>query len=67
MADIYHQVGVRADIEKAYRAITTLDGLSDWWTETRGDTEKNGRLSFHFNDISIEMIIIQLVPAKKVV
>jgi uncharacterized protein YndB with AHSA1/START domain len=67
MADIYHQIGVRADIEKAYRAITTLDGLSGWWTEARGDTGENGSLSFHFNDISIEMTIIQLMPAKKVV
>jgi uncharacterized protein YndB with AHSA1/START domain len=66
MADIYHQVGVRTDIEKAYRALTTLDGLSGWWTKTTGDTVESGRLNFHFKDIDIEMSIIQLKPVNKV-
>ncbi len=65
MADIYHQVGVTADIEKAYRAITTLDGLTGWWTEAQGDTEESGRLNFHLKDIDIEMSIVQLIPVKR--
>jgi len=38
MADIYHQVGVKADIEDVYRALTTPQGLSGWWTEATGST-----------------------------
>lgn len=67
MADIYHQVGVKADIEKVYRALTTLEGLTGWWTKTTGSTLENGKLYFHFNDTKIEMTIQQLLPAKKVV
>jgi len=66
MADIYHQVGVKTVIEKVYRALITLDGLSGWWTEATGDTQVDGTLHFHFNDINIEMTILQLLPAKKV-
>jgi len=67
MADIYHQVGVKADIEKVYRALTTLEGLSGWWTETTGSTLENGKLYFHFGDTKIEMVIQLLLPEKKVV
>lgn len=67
MVDIYHQIGVNADIEKAYQALTTLDGLSCWWSKTTGETIEGGRLNFHFDDINIEMSIVQLLPAKKVV
>jgi len=66
MADIYHQVGVKADIEQVYRALTTLQGLGGWWTKVTGDTAEGGRLSFHFDDIDIEMTIIQLLPTKVV-
>ena len=67
MADIYHQVGVKADIEKVYRVLTTLEGLTGWWTKTTGSTLENGKLYFHFNDTKIEMTIQQLLPAKKIV
>ncbi len=67
MADIYHQIGVKVDIQKVYRAVTTLDGLSGWWTNTTGNTEVNGKLYFHFNNIKIEMTILELVADKKVV
>jgi uncharacterized protein YndB with AHSA1/START domain len=67
MADIYHQIGVKADNDKVYSAISTLEGLSGWWTDATGNTQKGGKLYFHFNDASIEMIITELVPAKKVV
>lgn len=67
MADIYHQIGVKADIEKVYSAVSTLEGLAGWWTQATGSTEKGGGLYFHFNDIKIEMTILELLPVKKVV
>ena len=67
MADIYHQVGVKAGIKNIYDAITTLEGLTSWWTNTTGNTETNGKLYFHFNNIKIEMTILERVQDKKVV
>jgi len=67
MANIYHQVGVKVGIHNVYDAITTLPGLSSWWSRTTGNTEINGKLYFHFGDIQMEMTILELVPDKKVV
>ena len=67
MSDIYHQVGIRADIKKVYDAITTLQGLTSWWSETTGDPQQGSKLYFHFNDTVIEMTIHQLLPGRKVV
>jgi uncharacterized protein YndB with AHSA1/START domain len=43
MADIYHQIGVKADITDVFQAINSLDGLANWWTKTTGDTTVEGR------------------------
>ena len=67
MADIYHQIGVHKNTHQVYNAITTLDGLSGWCTNTTGNTEINGKLYFQFNEVKIEMTILELVPDKKVV
>ena len=67
MADIYHQIGVNKNTHQVYNAITTLDGLSGWCTNTTGSTEINGKLYFQFNEVKIEMTILELVPDKKVV
>lgn len=67
MASIYHQVGVNVDINKTYSAITTLEGLSDWWTKTTGEINQGEKLYFHFGEHSIEMTILELVPDKKVI
>ncbi len=32
MAEINHQVGIKAPPEKIYELLTTNDGLSKWWT-----------------------------------
>ena len=66
MADIYHQVGVKADTTDVYRALTTLNGLSNWWTHTTGGNSEGDILSFHFGEHTVEMTIIQLVPDSKV-
>jgi len=30
MADIYHQIGVKADVTDVFQAISSLDELADW-------------------------------------
>jgi uncharacterized protein YndB with AHSA1/START domain len=67
MAGIYHQVGVKADISDVYKAISTLEGLSSWWTLTTGDTQQGGKLTFHFNEHTVEMVVTELITDKRVV
>ena len=67
MADIYHQVGVNVSPDKAFQALTTLNGLSHWWTKSTGDVTLSGQLLFHFGKHTVEMTIEELVPDKKVV
>lgn len=72
MTSIHHQIGTRVDIKKVYDAITSLKGLSSWWTKTTGKTGPGEKLNFHFgvpdtDEHIIEMTIIELIPDKKVV
>ena len=32
MVDILHRIGITAPTEAVYTALTTVDGLSAWWT-----------------------------------
>ena len=44
MTDILHRIGVEQSSPKqVYDALTTIDGLSEWWTEdTTGSTDLGG-------------------------
>ncbi len=49
MVDILHRVGVTSSPEKVYEALTTIDGLRGWWTETtKGDSSTGGVIEFRF-------------------
>lgn len=49
MVDILHTVGITAPQDAVFRALTTREGLSRWWTEeTTGDGEAGGYLEFRF-------------------
>jgi len=39
MVDILHKVGIKSSsLDDAYKALTTREGLSGWWTnDTRGE------------------------------
>jgi uncharacterized protein YndB with AHSA1/START domain len=51
MPDILHAVGIKAQPSEVYEALTTLKGLSGWWTSnTRGDPSANGTIQFHFGE-----------------
>lgn len=50
MAEIIHRIGIKAPAAKVYEALTTLPGLSGWWTnETKGNPAPGGKLEFVFN------------------
>ncbi|MEP6760548.1 MAG: SRPBCC domain-containing protein [Sporichthyaceae bacterium] len=68
MVDILHRVGMKsASPEDVYAALTTLEGLSGWWaTDTKGQTEVGGTLEFRFEPGGIDMLVLELTPAKSV-
>jgi uncharacterized protein YndB with AHSA1/START domain len=68
MVDILHRVGVKSSsLDDVYGALTTVEGLSAWWTDaTRGDTEVGGVLQFRFRQGGFDMVVRELEPAKHV-
>ena len=64
MVDILHKVGVKAPADKVYNALTTTDGLADWWTN---DTKAEGDvLQFRFAAGGFDMKVLESEPSKRV-
>jgi uncharacterized protein YndB with AHSA1/START domain len=68
MVDILHRVGIESTTpNEVYAALTTLDGLSGWWTDdTQGDTTVGGILRFRFDVGGFDMKVLELEPDKRV-
>jgi hypothetical protein len=66
--DILHKVGIKSSsLDDVYKALTTLDGLSGWWTETtQGDSKVGGVIQFRFGPGGIDMKVVELDPNKRV-
>jgi uncharacterized protein YndB with AHSA1/START domain len=70
MPDIRHRVGVNAPQEKVYEALSTIEGLSQWWTrDVRGDAQQGKELEFYFtgDKPGATMRVAELVPSERVV
>jgi uncharacterized protein YndB with AHSA1/START domain len=67
--DILHKVGIKASTPGAvYEALTTMDGLSGWWTtQTSGNGNVGGIIEFRFGPGGIDMKVLERVPDKRVV
>lgn len=49
MVDIIHRIGIKSPAAQVYKALTSLEGLSRWWTEeVEGDGRIGGRIEFCF-------------------
>ena len=49
MADIIHRIGIKSPAAKVYKALSTLKGLANWWTEeVDGDERVGGKIEFRF-------------------
>jgi uncharacterized protein YndB with AHSA1/START domain len=49
MVDIIHRIGIRSSAAQVYEALSTINGLSCWWTnEAEGDEAKGGKITFTF-------------------
>ena len=64
MVDILHKVGITADRSDVYDALTTIDGLSRWWTtDTSGDSATvGGIVTFRFERGFVDMAVRLLAP-----
>jgi len=67
--DILHEVGVLdASPDKVYEVLTTIEGLAGWWaSDTGGSAELDGTINFHFGPGDIDMLVVDLVPAERVI
>jgi len=49
MANIIHRIGIKSSAKQVYNAISTIKGLSNWWTEkVEGDEKAGGKITFRF-------------------
>jgi uncharacterized protein YndB with AHSA1/START domain len=72
VVDIIHRVGIKAPAANVYSALTSIEGLADWWTEaTTGSPKLGGTIAFLFHTPSgeeiggFEMDVLELVPEQK--
>jgi uncharacterized protein YndB with AHSA1/START domain len=69
MPDILNKVGIKSSsLDDVYKALTTLEGLSGWWTtDTQGEAGKvGGVIQCRFGAGGIDMKVLELQPAKHV-
>jgi uncharacterized protein YndB with AHSA1/START domain len=58
MPDILHRVGIQSSAAKVFEALTTLDGLSNWWiVGTTGDTNVGGTIHFKPEGGGFDMLV----------
>ncbi len=70
---IIHRVGIKAPADKVYAALTTLDGLSGWWTrDTTGSARPGGAIDFRFRTAGGDeiggfgMVVLDQEPQRRV-
>ena len=67
MYEINHRVGIKAPPEKVYAALTTNEGLMQWWTnDITGAGEVGAVIKFRFNGGGPDFSVVELVPNKTV-
>jgi len=66
--DILHKVGIKSSsLDDVYKALTTIEGLSGWWTDdTQGESKVGGVIQFRFGAGGFDMKVLELRPAKRV-
>jgi uncharacterized protein YndB with AHSA1/START domain len=70
--EILHRVGIKASPAKVYGALCTPQGVAGWWTtDTRGDDQVGGTISFRFTAAgheigAFDMQILELQPDVRV-
>ena len=73
MVDIIHRIGIKSTPAKVYKALSTIKGLANWWTEeVEGDERTGGKIEFTFRSETGEikgkmvMEVKELNPQKNI-
>jgi uncharacterized protein YndB with AHSA1/START domain len=73
MVDINHRIGIKAPVYKVYEALSTIEGIANWWTkETTGTSKQSGNIDVRFLSLDGKEIgamnfeVAELEPNKKV-
>jgi len=54
MPDILHRVGIDARPDAVFNALTTIEGLRSWWSNTAsGDAAQGGLIKYGFCDMQV--------------
>lgn len=65
MHSILHRITIETTPEKLYRAITAQQGLSEWWTKTKTNGDKQGSTnSFYFGPDGSHQVDMQIQTMK---
>jgi uncharacterized protein YndB with AHSA1/START domain len=52
--DILHRIGVAAEQMRVFEALTTVEGIRNWWAEdTHGDAAEGGAFQFRRNRLQV--------------
>jgi hypothetical protein len=67
MASIKHLLHINASKQIIYEAISTVKGLSGWWTkQTTGESKEGGIIHFRFNEAGCDMRVDSLKPNESI-
>jgi uncharacterized protein YndB with AHSA1/START domain len=73
MVNIVHRIGIKSSANQVYNALSTIEGLSHWWTEqVEGNEQEGGKIVFRFSSPSgkeigkMTMEVQKLIPGKEV-
>jgi hypothetical protein len=51
MVDILHKVGIKSSsLDDTYKALTTCEGLSAWWTNSTGGKQSRGSAGISYTE-----------------
>jgi uncharacterized protein YndB with AHSA1/START domain len=54
MPNILHRVGIAAEPARVFEALSTVEGIKNWWSsETQGDASEGGAFQFRKNRLEV--------------
>ena len=67
MAAIKHLFHIDAPKHKVYEAISTIEGLRNWWTvQTTGDADPGGVIAFRFGQVGMDFKVTSVKEDQEV-
>jgi uncharacterized protein YndB with AHSA1/START domain len=67
VTDINHRIGIKASPGNIYKALTTDEGLTKWWTDDiSGAGDVGSTIEFRFNGGGPDFTVTKLTPNKAV-